>query len=1066
MKRPNRTATTLLWAVFCSGLGATNGAELRSSQLALTLRDGVVVELRNQLTQEAFVVSPKSMALPAGLHRLNEPLLPVTNSREVVSSLVATQTGVWPGLGDFELRAEIEPDTGDVLLTQTGTSPQKKLAGISWAIADIPDQFEVLVPGCSGQRFSASAPAGRREFDYPMMWEAGFVLLQGRAGGFLIRADDDAPRYKNLTVEHSNRSFRLRFESRNLAPFTDKERITSCRWRLTAYQGDWLAGAALYRQWAAQRYPTPGSQERPDWVRNTQFVVTLSVQSAALLPELARHCDPAQTLLYVTDWRAASYDRDYPDYTAVPEFDDFIAVAHRLGFRVMPHVNYFGCQTDHPFYEQVKHAHYRNSFTGELLGWEWPAHPPIKFAYINPASRVWRAMFIARMTELVRTHHVDALHLDQTLCIYNDANGLVDGLTGIEGSQALHRELRAALPDVALSGEGLNEITSPYEAFAQRHIWSMDHMHFTWNDRLVAMSHPVSSAVLATDTKIYGYIGMANPGQGDLFTVWQRAYEAFGALPTYNQPDATQLTHLPPHAAEAFQLAQFFQRHQPRPDFDSVWQPNDVFRYRLADGGTAFYRQDHGVVFGWQPATTNATELILSRRIEGVNEVTLAGSIPGWPAYDGKRLLGLDPKRAYAWSATPRDLNVPHLTALPEGMALEQAGVHENFARFQFQNLKAPNEIQLWDFEGPVKTGVRFADGTTRVGDTLHFEDSDSGGLLQTDQDGLFIHPPWRGEAAAHGRPITFAEFTVRLPQGERVRFTGAARLRDAAVGQSDGATHRVSVRHGPQEYAAEIHQDSAQPQPLELDLTPLAGQLVQLRLTVDAGPKNDPSFDWALLNQPRVVVQSSAPPVAQTIHLAALKEVRAAWSGPNQLALNASPAGTAVVSLPLPGPLILMFAEPTPVTATTDLLATRFTQQITFETGIEIPDAPPYLNGVTRATSGGVQKHALSLQPPIRGRALVDWLVRLPDAPVRLLAAVGFRDGPPAQRTRCEVLVNGASQFERVMESHDGWLPVEIDLTPWRGQPILLTCLTRSESYAYSSEVLWSEPRLASTAK
>ncbi len=86
--------------------------------------------------------------------------------------------------------------------------------------------------------------------------------------------------------------------------------------------------------------------------------------------------------------------------------------------------------------------------------------------------------------------------------------------------------------------------------------------------------------------------------------------------------------------------------------------------------------------------------------------------------------------------------------------------------------------------------------------------------------------------------------------------------------------------------------------------------------------------------------------------------------------------------------------------------------------------------------------------------------------APVRLLAVVGFRDGPSAPRTRCEVLVNGASQFERVVESHDGWLPVEIDLTPWRGQPILLTCLTRSESYAYSSAVLWGEPRLASAAK
>jgi hypothetical protein len=145
----------------------------------------------------------------------------------------------------------------------------------------------------------------------------------------------------------------------------------------------------------------------------------------------------------------------------------------------MPHVNYFGCDPKNPVFAQFKAYQARDPFSKELLWWEWPAEPPIKFAYINPASRAWRELFVARLKEVVSRHHVDAFHLDQTLSIYNDANGLVDGMNFFEGNVALHRELRAALPDVALSGEGLNEVTCRYEAFAQRHVWGMDHAHGT-----------------------------------------------------------------------------------------------------------------------------------------------------------------------------------------------------------------------------------------------------------------------------------------------------------------------------------------------------------------------------------------------------------------------------------------------------------------------------------------------------------------------------------------------------------------------------------------------------------
>ncbi len=1041
-------------------------AQLRSSTLSLSLRDGAIIELVNRLSGEGFLSRPERPALPAGLHRLGEPMLEVRNAQEAATRGILTQSVAWPNAGHFDLRAEIEPATGDVIITQTGESLQKKLAGISWAVAGIPDRFDVLVPGWSGQRFSADLPVGRREFEYPITWEASFVLIQGRRGGWLIRAEDDPPRFKNLIVEHAQRHFRLRFESRNLAPFQDKDRIESSRWRITAYRGSWQTGAAMYRRWAESHRPLkPLAQQQPAWVNQIRLVVTIRPEPS-LLPLLARHCEPPRTLLYVPGWRRDGYDRNYPDYTAVPQFDAFVTEAHRLGFRVMPHVNYFGCDPLNPVYEQLRHAQIRDPISGEPLWWEWPARPPIKFAYINPASRAWRELFLERMTELVRRHNVDALHLDQTLCIYNDANGPVDGLTAIEGTLALHRQLRTALPHIALSGEGLNEITGQYQAFAQRHLWSMDHMNRTWDERAPAMSHPVSSAVLSPYTHLYGYLGMPNPARAGFFAVWQRAYEPLGVLPTYNHPDAAQLADPPRPVADLLALGRFFQRHLPEPDFDAPWRKNELFVYRLADGRRAAYRRENGTLLVLQDASPARVsrpgrDEVLFRRIEGVSVAELEGSIPGWPAYDRKRFFGLDPGQSYPWSARPRDLHQPRLAALPDGVVLRQAGMHADFARFRFDEPKTARSISLWDFAGPVRAGVEFANGTKRSGDALDFTDEISGARVHPEREGLFLHPPWRGHAAAHMRPVSFIEFDVSLPKTRRLRFEAQVQLRDAAGDKSDGVSVRVLARCGPRELRAEVHHAGAGVTPLGLDLTTFAGRKVMLRLEVDAGPANDSSFDWARINRPQIRAEADAPPTPRRVVFTGLKPLRAAWSFAEPVPVMQQPDGALSLNISPPGVLILAFAEPTAVPAPCDLLGVSFSRHLVACNGIESPLANMPDHVLVQASCGGQKRRSLNARPPPEGQALTDWLLRLPDAPVKLLTAAGLRDGASSQGVRFSVLVNAQPQLACSLRAGDGWRPVELDLTAWRGRPVLLSLATEVENRPLDDDAVWDEPRL-----
>ena len=1052
-------------------------AMLTSKTCALAVSNGVIVGFTNRLCGEPLAWADGQEAGLSALHCLNQGELRLEQAKvraltNTVARLEWTAEWEQPGkvaAGRMRTQIEAEPATGDILVQQEGQLATNGLVGVSWGIASVPDDFDVLVPGCSGQRFGKEAPAGRRTFDYPMTWEAPFVLIQGRRGGVIIWADDLSHRFKTLILDHSRRAFRLRFESQNLAPFEDKSAIVSSRWRIRAYAGNWQTGAAIYRQWARARFDlVPLEKKSPAWAGGIRFVVTMNMD-LALLKDLAKQCNPAQTLCYIANWRKDGYDRNYPDYTATDGLAPFMAEAHRLGFRVMLHVNYFGCDPRNPLYDQLKQWQVRDPFSGELQWWEWPAQPPIKFAYINPASRAWRQTFVKRMVELARQSGPDALHLDQTLCIYNDRNGLIDGLNCIEGSLALHRELHQALPEVALSGEGLNEITSQYEHFAQRHIWSMDHVHRTWDDRQVVMSHAISSAVLTPYTQIYGYLGMANPEERAFFDVWRRAYEPLGVLPTYNWPGMSQMAQAPFPAAAVLEQARFFQEHQPSPDFDTPWRSQDLFVYRLKGGGQARFVRDRGVAF--EARIGKQAPQVLDRRIEGVSEAALPGSIPGWPAFDAEKIIGLNPGQAYHWKPGQRDLAAPHLSALPAGYMLTRGGVHEGFARFQVARSaaeEARNTITLWDYTGSVTGGVRLASGEVRIPGGLEFTDEETAGIAHPDGDGLFIHPPWKGVISHTGevQSVTFLDYPLTLPDFPRVFFTSGVQLKPEAEGKSDGVTFKVAATCGGEVRRRTLHYARESPGVLELDLSAWRGRSILLHIEADPGPAGSVTYDWGRFIRPRIAVEDNTIPPRQTVRLAGFPRPGAVLTahGDADLAHISPRPGQAAeieVTCRLPNTLIVPITTPAETALPASLLQSPYAGSIAFADGVEQPGYSYFGGSVIEAKCGGDARPALLLHPPSAGRSLADWWLKLPAAPARLVTAIGIRDGSTSKGVGFAIEVNGRKVFDKTLQPGSGWVPVEISLAEWKSRPVVLTFLTESLKDAECAWAVWAEPRL-----
>ena len=562
---------------------------------------------------------------------------------------------------------------------------------------------------------------------------------------------------------------------------------------------------------------------------------------------------------------------------------------------------------------------------------------------------------------------------------------------------------------------------------------------------------------------------MANPTDAEMFTVWRRAYEHFGVLPTYAWPEKAQLDPLLPGAAAVLEQARFFQKLEPQPEFDVPWRSNDLFVYRLKDGGRARFTRNQGVAFEAQ--RSGQASQVLERRIEGVSEARLEGSIPGWPAFDGEKVIGLNPSRAYAWSPKPRDLNAPHLSALPADLMLGRAGVQEGFARFQIVRSPAGesrNTITLWDYTGSVTGGVRLAGGAVRTFGGLEFEDEETAGAVHPDGNGLFIHPPWKKiKREGNGvRNATFLNYPLTLPDFPEVRFTSGIELKPGTEGKSDGVTFKAVATRGGEERRCTVHHATEKAGLLELDLSDWRGKSILLHLEADPGPAGAPDYDWARFVGPRIAVSEGNSPALQTVSLAGVARPQELIVAEGKVELTAPapmPGKRAEIQVRcrFPNTLIVPIMPPAEAVLPVNLLQAQFTSHLLFDDGLERPSYSYFGGSVMEAKCNGRNRQALSLHPPPAGRSLVDWWLRLPAAPARLVTAIGIRDGAKPRGVGFTIEVNGRKVFERNLQPETGWVPVEVSLAEWKGQPVVLTFLTDSFKEGQFAWAVWAEPRL-----
>jgi len=988
-----------------------------SQSLRLTFDAGVVCRCDNLLTRESWGAPP-----------------PATSRGELAGVLRYEQG---QHVVDGEPQLQLQTAGPDPIVTARGAAEQPGVYGTRWAIAGLKvAEVQILLPAAGTGAAFTKDRGGNADFTYGAWegWEMQLAILQGKRGGVMVWSEDVRGLGKAVHVRRTGETFSIAFDSHEQAPFTDRREAVSVPWHLAAYEGDWRVPAARYREWMRKTW-RPAGYHPPGWVNGIGLVVNFgptpeNPEALPALDALARLTIPSATLLNVPSWRTDGFDVNYPNYIGAPGFDTFVARAHALGFRVMPYTNLFGCDTRNPLYEQVKQLQIRDGFSGELLGWHWmePEHPN-RFAYINQASSLFRAEMVRRLNAIRDQFGVDAIHVDQSVMLFNDAGGLVEGMTHGEGRLKLHQGLAAAMPGVAFAGEEIGELNCGVESFAQR---------FPPGRSDAFAPHPLLPYLYAPFTRMvrhYNCTPHASISPNELATSLDHD-GPYGMIPTIWVDGVRDLES--PSIRTLLEVARFHQERGLYSD-DAVWPASAIHAFRTKGGRqVCLTRTPTGQVLA--EASRIAYELI-----SGVTHLQRPGSVAGHLAYDARSIFALSPNTVYLYRSDPRDLGTPHLSYLTQGVVVGEAAAEDAWLTAALADL--PGHRCIHDFVSRfdrAKLGIVFEDSRDApLGYGAYFMAGESvcGGVARR---ALRSNPPWNGNPT-WGSP--FAEFEVELPATKEPLTLRFAYGREDGSVESDGISFRVLVdgKERFRQHTAEKKWHEA-----SLDLSAYAGRKVGIRFLSDIGPAHNCSWDFAGWADPVLRLGRSEAEVGVTLP----GGVEGAYTDLGERLRSDPKTQRYVVNVPA---RVTFVAHAPELSLPSDL--TSLPIRAYLQTGGALTPGSVYGSGTkSELDLGGDKRPVILGHPPMYGRTVLRYHFRLPSQPAKLTFATSLRYTQPADGDglRFLVLCNGRELWSR--ESREaGWVEASVSLAGFAGQTVLLDLVTDSITKNWHDHCGWA---------
>lgn len=277
-----RGSKYMIWiAVFATGAaGATfnlQGTNLTvtSNNLQVSFRGADVVGIVNQLTGETYlrapsqnmqlnltlVQSPTAGLAPVGNWTLSGSTanLSLTDSNRVVSVTVT-----------------VDPNTQEIVVDLTGTAQHGGVEQLVWGVTGFDMAVgSFILPGWGGLEINGASFQSQSSFSFfGDSWDAPFSLFQTNLGGVTIYSTDTKALCKDLLVSaNQEQTANQWFYVEAPGSWNTATQAGPIEWRFAAYEGDWQAGARIYRDWhngVAPAVPLTGVRA---WANSIETVI-------------------------------------------------------------------------------------------------------------------------------------------------------------------------------------------------------------------------------------------------------------------------------------------------------------------------------------------------------------------------------------------------------------------------------------------------------------------------------------------------------------------------------------------------------------------------------------------------------------------------------------------------------------------------------------------------------------------------------------------------------------------------------------------------------------------------
>lgn len=372
-------------------------------------------------------------------------------------------------------------------------------------------------------------------WNYPVFGSMQWVDYCDESGGLYVGVHDKTPLVKIWTIGKRNGRpwARVRFTDLRLAPGEsyDLPPVVVCE-----HQGDWHAGARLYRSWAESWMEKPSGaewyDETPAWSWygfKAQHAVKPDRLYSALPADAEARAEYGVKLTNAAGWLEHGHDTHYPDYFAGESIGgaqglaEAVDAVHAAGLRVSLYTNgrladpdgsmgqmpgWLGWAVQAPSREtaaamQKLHANFQPNANQEV---EWNTagtamtekYDDVTFAAMCPGSRDWRELLIGRLEAMARDYRVDGTFIDQ-ICgawaypCYSREHDHARPNESWAGYLTLLKELRGRLravnPEFQMTTEGVCDILGQY--------FDVQQGHNDWDTQVGTKSRPMP--------ELYGY---------------------------------------------------------------------------------------------------------------------------------------------------------------------------------------------------------------------------------------------------------------------------------------------------------------------------------------------------------------------------------------------------------------------------------------------------------------------------------------------------------------------------------------------------------------------------------